>query len=145
MNNLGMLLEYFSEEPEALARKLSANQCDECCVGCKAHCKKTNHGDKGCKDTILEWLQEEAPGICQNIYMTRIEQSVLEERSRWADVFDKIRADIDILKKQEIYKSEVSRDARISTNHLDRAVTYKDCLDIIDKYIEGAKNNEHNT
>ena len=97
MNNLEMLLKYFSEEPEALARKLSANQCDECCVGCKAHCQKTNHGDKGCIDTILEWLQEEAPGICQNAYMTRIEQ----ERRQWTDVLDKIKAKI-----EKVYKAE---------------------------------------
>ena len=91
MNNLEMLLQYFSVEPEALAKKLSAQQCDECCVGCKALCKKTNHGDKGCIDTILEWLKEEAPWPCQNAYITRIEQ----ERKRWVDTFDKIKAEIE--------------------------------------------------
>lgn len=61
-------------------------------------------------------------------------QALLQEPK--TDVLDKIRAEIDALKKQEIYKGRVSRDARISTNHLDRAVIYNDCLNIIDKYKE---------
>ena len=61
MTNLDAQLKYFKDNPEEFADRLCKLSCEHCSVGCKLYCRDTNKGDKGCADTILEWLLRESP------------------------------------------------------------------------------------